>query len=68
MTEPMRRVLELGEWHAEWMAKWVTTVEFHQGRYRPDGDHLRDMLLEAPGEARREFYERADQILGAQGG
>jgi hypothetical protein len=52
----MRRVIELGEWHAEWSAKWA--AEFH-----PD-HHLRDALLEAPPEARREFFERADRILG----
>ncbi|XVU25800.1 hypothetical protein ACQPZJ_01710 [Actinoplanes sp. CA-054009] len=64
--ERVARYRALAEWQAEWTAKWADRAGFKPGEHpKPDSDYsLHHVLLDAPPEAQREFYERADEIMG----
>lgn len=63
--ERARRLRELADWHNEWVAKWASRAGFHSEEHpKPGSDYnLHHVLLDAPAEAREEFYQRADEIM-----
>lgn len=66
--ERAERARRLAEWHDEWVAKWADRAGFRPGEHpKQDSDYnLHHVLLDAPPEAQREFYERADEIMGVR--
>jgi hypothetical protein len=65
-ADEIRRQNELTAWHAEWATKWADRAGFHPAEHpKPGSDYnLHHVLLDAPQEARDEFYRRADEIMG----
>jgi len=68
--DQVRRQNELAAWYAEWTAKWADRADFHPDEHpKPGSDYnLHHVLLDAPQEARDEFYHRADEIMGIDTG
>lgn len=66
--EQAERARRLAEWHDVWVAKWADQAGFRPGEHPKQGSdyNLHHVLLDAPPEAQREFYERADEIMGVE--